>query len=256
MLTLVLPAEVFSVLLVFVRVGAAMMLLPGIGEPFVSARLRLLLALLLSLLVAPVLSSALPALPASPAALGLLVLGEATIGLFLGTVTRFFIAALTTAGMMIAYTSALANALINDPSAAQQGSIAGSFLTLVALLLIFALDLHHLMLQALVESYRLFVPGEALPLDDFADMIARVMSGTFLLAFQLATPFIAVATIFYLGIGLLSRLMPQVQIFFVAMPLQITLGLVVLSLALPFVMRWFAGGFEETLRPLAGGAGL
>jgi flagellar biosynthetic protein FliR len=79
------------------------------------------------------------------------------------------------------------------------------------------------------------------------------MSGTFLLAFQLATPFIAVATIFYLGIGLLSRLMPQVQIFFVAMPLQITLGLIVLSLALPFVMRWFAGSFEETLLPLAGG---
>ena len=49
--------------------------------------------------------------------------------------------------------------------------------------------------------------------------------------------------------------MPQVQIFFVAMPLQITLGLVVLALALPFVMRWFASGFEETLRPLAGGAG-
>ncbi len=253
MLTVLLPGEVFGVLLVFVRVGAAMMLLPGIGEPFVSARLRLLLALLLSLLVAPVLSSALPALPDSPAALALLILGEAMIGIFLGTVTRFFIAALTTAGMMIAYTSALANALINDPSAAQQGSIAGSFLTLVALLLIFALDLHHLMLRALVESYRLFVPGEALPLADFADMISRVMSGTFLLAFQMATPFIAVATIFYLGIGLLSRLMPQVQIFFVAMPLQIALGLIVLSLAVPYVMRWFAGRFEETLLPLAGG---
>jgi flagellar biosynthetic protein FliR len=252
MLTVLLPAGIFGVLLVFVRVGAAMMLLPGIGEPFVSPRLRLLLALLLSLLLAPLLSSTLPGLPNSPAALGLLILGEAVIGVFLGTVTRFFIAALTTAGMMIAYTSALANALINDPSAAQQGSIAGSFLTIVALLVIFALDLHHLMLRALVESYQLFVPGEAVPFADIADMISRVMSKTFLLAFQMATPFIAVATIFYLGIGLLSRLMPQVQIFFVAMPLQISLGLIVLSLALPFVIRWFVGSLQDTLLPFLG----
>jgi flagellar biosynthetic protein FliR len=253
MLAALLPAEIFGVLLVFVRVGAAMMLLPGIAEPYVTSRVRLLLALLLSLLVAPVLSSVLPALPDSPAALALLILGEAVIGLFIGTMTRFFIAALTTTGMMIAYMSALANALVNDPSAAQQGSIAGSFLTIVALLVIFALDLHHLMLRALVESYQLFVPGEVLPLGDFADMIARVMSKTFLLAFQLATPFIAVATIFYLGVGLLSRLMPQVQIFFVAMPLQIALGLIVMSLAVPFMISWFAGNLEETLLPFAGG---
>ena len=105
------------------------------------------------------------------------------------------------------------------------------------LLVIFALDLRRLMLRALVESYQLFVPGEALPFGDFAEMIARVMSKTFLLAFQLATPFIAAATIFYLGVGLLARLMPQVHDFFVAMPLQITLGLIMMSLALPFVMR-------------------
>jgi flagellar biosynthetic protein FliR len=192
-------------------------------------------------------------LPDSPVLLTLLVLGEVVIGLFIGTVTRFFMAALTTAGMMIATSTALANALVNDPSAAQQGSISGSFLTLVALLAIFALNLHHLMLQALVESYQLFVPGQALPVGDFSDMIARVMARTFLLAFQLAAPFIAVATIFYLGVGLLARLMPQVQIFFVAMPVQITLGLVVLAVAVPFIIRWFTGSLEETVMTFAGG---
>lgn len=253
MLAALLPAEIFGVLLVFVRVGAAMMLLPGIAEPYVSARVRLLLALLLSLLVAPVLSSALPALPDSPVTLALLILGEVAIGLFIGTVTRFFIAALTTAGMMIAYMSALANALINDPSAAQQGSIAGSFLTIVALLVIFALDLHHLMLRALVDSYGLFEPGRALPFGDFSEMISRVVAETFLLSMQIAAPFVAVAIIFYLGLGMLSRLMPQVQIFFVAMPLQITLGLILMSLTLPAAILWFAGRFEAALLPFTAG---
>ncbi len=253
MLAALLPGDLFGALLVFVRIGAAMMLLPGIGEPYVSARVRLLLALSLSLLVAPVLSDTLPALPDSPALLGLLILGEAVIGIFLGTMTRFFMAALTTAGMMIAYSSALANALVNDPSAAQQGSIAGSFLTLVALLVIFALDLHHLMLRALVESYQLFAPGEALPIGDFSETIARVMAKTFLLSFQIAAPFIAVSTIFYLGIGLLSRLMPQVQIFFVAMPLQMTLGLMLIAITLAGAATWFLEFFGGVVVELRGG---
>jgi len=247
MLDALLPKELFAVLLIFVRIGAAMMLLPGIGEPYVTPRVRLLLALMIALLLTPVLSGTLPALPDSLALLALLVLGEVVIGLFIGTITRFFMAALTTAGMMIAYSTALANALTNDPSAAQQGSISGSFLTLVALLTIFALNLHHLMLQALVESYRLFVPGQALPLGDFSDTVTRVMARTFLLSFQLAAPFVAVAMIFFLGIGLLARLMPQVQIFFVAMPVQIAMGLVVMSLAVPYIIRWFASGLERTV---------
>jgi flagellar biosynthetic protein FliR len=253
MLDALLPKELFAVLLIFIRIGAAMMLLPGIGEPYVSPRVRLLLALMIALLLTPVLSGTLPGLPDSLALLALLVLGEVVVGLFIGTVTRFFMAALTTAGMMIAYSTALANALTNDPSAAQQGSISGSFLTLVALLTIFALNLHHLMLQALVESYQLFVPGQALPLGDFSDMVARVMARTFLLSFQLAAPFVTVAMIFFLGIGLLARLMPQVQIFFVAMPVQIAMGLVVMSLAVPYIIRWFAGGLERTILTLGTG---
>ncbi len=253
MLAELLSAEVFAVLLIFVRVGAAMMLLPGIGEPYVATRIRLLLALTLALLLAPVLADAVPAQPESAWLLALRVIGEVIIGVFIGTVARLFISALTTAGMIIAYSSSLANAMVNDPSAAQQGSIAGSFLTIVALLVIFALDMHHLMLRALVESYALFVPGEALPLGDFSDMIARVMAKTFVLSIQIASPFVAVALIFYLGMGVLARLMPQVQVFFVAMPLNISAGLIVLSIALPAMILWFAGRLEETLLPFAGG---
>ena len=254
MLAQLLPGEIFAILLIFVRIGAAMMLLPGIGEPYVATRVRLLLALTLALLVTPVLADAVPPQPESAWLLGLLVFGEVIIGVFIGTVARLFISALTTAGMIIAYSSSLANSMVNDPSAAQQGSIAGTFLTIVALLVIFALNLHHLMLRALVESYVLFVPGEALPLGDFSDMIARVTAKTFVLSFQIASPFVAVALIFYLGMGLLARLMPQVQIFFVAMPLNISVGLIVMSLALPAVILWFADRLEETLLPFAGGS--
>lgn len=249
MLEQILPAELFAVLLVFVRVGTALMLLPGFGEPFVSPRLRLLLALTIALLVAPVIADKLPKMPESAAMLGLLILGEILVGAFLGTVARMFIAALTTTGMVIAYMSAMANALVNDPSAAQQGSLAGSFLAVTAVLLIFTLNLHHMMLMAVVDSYDLFTPGQVPPIGDFADMVTHVVAKTFLLSFQLAAPFIGVGLIFFLGLGLLGRLMPQMQVFFVAMPIQIAAGMVVLAIALPAMLHWFIGGFEETMLP-------
>jgi flagellar biosynthetic protein FliR len=244
-----LPAQLFAVLVVFVRIGAAVMILPGYGEPFVSPRIRLLLALMIALVTAPVLAPHLPKMPESAALLVLLILGEVLIGVFLGTLARLFLAALTTAGMVIAYMSSMANALTADPSAAQQGSIAGSFLSIVALLTIFTLDLHHMMLMAVVDSYDVFVPGAVPPVRDFADLMTQVVSKTFLLAFQIAAPFVAVGLIFFLGVGLLGRLMPQMQVFFVAMPLQIAIGLGSLALVLPAAMRWFIESFERTISP-------
>ena len=253
MLSALLPAEIFALLLVFVRVGAAVMLMPGIGDPYVAPRIRLLFALLIALAVTPLLAASLPGLPESPAALVLLLLGETVIGLFLGGLARLLMAALTTAGMVIAYMSSLANALVDDPSAAQQGSIAGSFLTMVAMLVIFALDLHHLILRAVVDSYLLFPPGQPLPVGDFAEVVTRLASRSFLLSMQIAAPFVAVGLIFYLGIGLLARLMPQVQVFFVALPVQVTMGLVLLFFTLPVAIHWFVGAFEESLRPFTAG---
>ncbi|HEX9792210.1 MAG TPA: flagellar biosynthetic protein FliR [Kiloniellales bacterium] len=249
MLQELLPAQIFAILLVFVRLGTTMLLMPGIGDPYVPPRTRLILALLIALVIAPILGNTLPAMPESAADLVVLIVGEFLIGAFFGTITRLYISALTTAGMIIAFMSSMANALTPDPSAAQQGSIAGSFLVVAAVLTIFTLDLHHAMLAAVIDSYQLFVPGQVPPVADFADMISRVVAQTFLLSFQISAPFIAVGLIFFLGLGLLGRLMPQMQVFFVAMPLQIAAGLVVLVLVLPAILRWFVGAFQDSLLP-------
>lgn len=253
MLSELLPAGVFAVLLVFARMGSALMILPGIGDGFVAPRIRLLLGVLIALLVAPVVSDRLPAMPPTTVGLVVLLLGEVLVGLFFGTLGRVLMGALTTAGMVMAYMSTLANALVNDPTAQQQGSIAGSFLTVTATVLIFALNLHHLMLAAVVESYELFTPGALPPVGDLSELVTETVAKSFLLGIQMAAPFIAVGLTFYLGLGLLARLMPQVQVFFVAIPLQITLGLVVLLLSLPIVMQWFMTIFEATFRPFVGG---
>lgn len=249
MLSEILPANLFAFLLIFVRLGACLMIIPVIGEPFVSARSRLLFALLLCLVVFPAVSPTLPAMPANVLDVGILIFGEALIGIFLGTLGRIFMAALTTAGMVIAYSSSLANALVDDPSAAQQGSIAGTFLTMVALLMIMTLNLHHLFIQAAVDSYGLIAPGLSLPMEDFTQVLSQTVASSFLVAMKLSLPFMAASIIFYLGLGILGRLMPQVQVFFVAIPLQIALGLLVLAASMAAFMQVFLGELEGAYLP-------
>jgi flagellar biosynthetic protein FliR len=254
MLAELLPANLFGFFLVFARLGSALMLLPGFGESYVAPRLRLLLGLMLAAVVLPALQAKLPALPSSPATLFSLLGGEIMIGLFLGMLGRIMIMALSTAGSIIAYQASIANALTFDIAASQQGALISSFLTIVGVLVIFVSDLHLVALRAVVDSYALFPAGGIPAMGDMADAVSRVVARSFLLAVQLAAPLIVLGLVFYLGLGLLARLMPQVQIFFVLQPLQIALGLLILLLTISAGMMLFLDRFAETLSPfLAGG---
>jgi flagellar biosynthetic protein FliR len=96
-----LPANAFAALLIFARIGSAMMLLPGFGEAYVLQRYRLLLAVGISLLLLPILSPLLPAMPSSPATLVVMLGGEIAIGVFIGTLARMLLAALEMAGQFV-----------------------------------------------------------------------------------------------------------------------------------------------------------
>ncbi len=246
MLSQLLPADVFALFLVFARVGSAIMLLPGFGEAFVSTRVRLMIALAVTVVVAPVVSGQLPAAPDSPAAMFLMIGSEALVGLFLGALARMLIASLHMAGVIISFQASLANADLFDPVNAQQGSLIGAFLNLLGVFLVFMADFHHLMLMAVADSYTVFSPTNLPPIGDVANVAIETMSRSFTLAMQIASPFIVVGLIFYLGIGLLARLMPQVQIFFIAIPIQIVLAILVLALTLSAGMLWFLDYFQAS----------
>ena len=246
MLENLLPGTLFAVRLIFARIGSAIMIMPGFGETYVAPRARLLLAIAISIVVTPVVSAGLPEAPASPIALFLLLGSEIGIGLFIGMAARVIVSALYVAGVVVAFQSSLSNAFVFDPNQAAQGSLSGTFLSIVGLLLIFVTGLHHLMLQAVVDSYALFQPGVVPPIGDFSDVMARLVAQSFVLALQISAPFVVIGMVFYLGLGLLARLMPQVQIFFVALPLQITLGFLILAVTLSASMLWFLESFENT----------
>ena len=173
---------------------------------------------------------------------------EFLIGAVLGLTARLTISALQVAGAVIAQQLGLGFVTAVDPTQGQQNVIVGNFLTVLGVTLIFATDLHHLVIAALNDSYTLFQPGDIPLLGDVAALTTRTIAAAFRIGIQLSAPFLVFGLLFNLGLGILSRLMPQMQVFFVGMPLSILLGFLILLLVIGAMMATFLGSLEAVLR--------
>lgn len=236
-------------LLVFARTGAMIMLLPAVGEAGVPPRVRLALALAVSLALAPAVQNSYPqAAPSNVIALGALIAQEVTAGVLVGGMARLIMSALSVAGYLIATQTGLAYAQTIDPTQnGEQAAIVSNFFTLMGAVLIFATNLHHLAIGAIEGSYTLIPPGSALPTGDMAELSIRIVSGAFALGFELAAPFLVFGFAVYAALGVLARLMPQLQVFFLAMPVNIMAGFFLLMLLLGTLMTLFLDFYSRQM---------
>ena len=239
------PILVF--LLTFARAGAMIMLLPVIGDAGVPPRVRLAFALAVSAALMSATASYYPSVAPPPMQLAALIAREATAGVLVGAMARLTMSALETAGFLIAAQTGLAFAQTFDPGQGTQGAMVSTFLSLIGALLVFETGLHHLALGAISGSYRLLPPAQALPTGDMAELALTLASGAFALGLQLAAPFLVFGLIVYATLGVLSRLMPQLQVFFLAMPLNILAGFVLLMLVIGVMMTKFLDFFAEQM---------
>ena len=224
--------EVFAAGLVFARVAAIVMLLPGIGEQGVPPRVRLGLALIFSLALFPIVSPGLPAVPPTMGGMIGMVIHEILIGLLMGTILRLFISSLAVAGEIVSLQTTLGFAQTANPMEAQPSTSLSTFLTVMGLTLIFATNLHHLFLGAVFNSYSVFSVTKAVPIADAAQLAVQTVGQSFALGVQLAAPVIVFALVFNIATGLVGRVMPQFQVFFVASPLAVLFGLSIFALSL------------------------
>lgn len=234
------PDQVWAAGLVFVRVGAIVMLIPGLGETAVPPRIRLSFALLLTLAMTPIVAGRLPGLPGTVGAMGGFILREAIVGLMLGALLRMLLAALAVAGEIIAIQTSLSFAQTANP-AAPPGTTVSAFLSLLGLTLIFATGMHQLFIGAIVNSYALFGPTRPILMGDALTLAVRTMGEAFAVGVQLAAPVMVFSLVFNAAAGLVGRVMPQFQVFFAATPLNVILGLSVFALSLGVVgLVWMA----------------
>lgn len=242
-----LPLQAYAFLIIFTRLAGTVMLMPGFGEAFAPARVRLMFAILLTIVAAPMIEPLVPPEPKSLIGLFVLLGGELLVGVYIGLLSRIMLLTLDTAGRFISTSVGMANAQIFNPSIANQASIPGLLLTTMGIMVLFATNLHHTLILAVIDSYTLFPIGNPMPSGDTALVISRMVADSFTLALQLSAPFIVLSLVFFMALGILARLMPQLQIFFVGLPIQLAGGMFLFAASFSGLFTIFLGYYAEGL---------
>lgn len=225
---------VLAAFLVVSRTMAALLVLPDFGSAILPLRVRLALGLLLGVILwsyADV--SRVVAPPTLPQLVGL-VANESVIGILLGMSIGMAFHAVRFAGQLMGYQMGFALGSVLDPVSQEQVPFLGQLLFLVAILLYLALDGHHMGIRALAASFQTAPVGASIVTPAAFDHFFRLTSGIFTTAILVASPVIATLLLITVALGLAARLLPQMQIFFVAYPLKIGAGLWMIAVSMPF----------------------
>ncbi|WOK37720.1 flagellar biosynthetic protein FliR [Sphingomonas sp. C3-2] len=234
-----LPFDATAFLILFARVGAVLMLLPVFSEDAVTGRIRLLMGLgftaglfgLLNGKVTPVLQS--------DAALPGIVIAEMMVGLAMGMIIRILFSAAVMAGGIISLQVGLSSALFMDPAGGGHTTQIGKLMSIAAAIMCMAMGVHHLWIASIVHSYTLFPVGGLPPADDFARLAVETTTHAMLLALGMAAPLIVYGIVFNVALGLAARMAPAIQVFFISQPLNILLGLALLSVVIGGSLMYF-----------------
>lgn len=233
--------------LVFLRVGAIMALLPAFGERSIPARVRLVLALAFTLIIAPAVA---PLIPPSPtlSSIARIAPGEVLAGLAIGMVLRLFVLALQMAGTIAANVTSLSQ-ILGGASVDPQPAIA-HILVVGGLALAAMAGLHAKVAAAMILSYDIFEPGRLVPAETLAVWGTARVAHAFGLAFTLSAPFVLVSVIYNLALGAINRAMPQLMVAFVGAPAITMAALVLMVLSAPFLLGLWRDAFDRFLSGL------
>lgn len=243
---------VLGVFLIFCRIGACMMILPGISSSRIPVRVRLFIAIGTTLALTPLLQASVMPLAKTddPASLLQHIGSELLIGFLVGTVARLFFLALQTISVAVTQVvglSGMTGMAMEDDE--QLPPIAALF-SITAVTLMFITDQHWLILRGLVDSYATIPPDGGFDVQTGLIEIADQLSAVFVLALRLGSPFIIYSVLVNFAVGLANKLSPQIPVYFIAMPFVMAGGLVLMMLTVHEFLAnflaafgvWLAGG--------------
>jgi flagellar biosynthetic protein FliR len=229
-----------------VRVLALISVAPLLSHRAVPVRMKIALALSITVLLVPQVQS--PPITDVLTAPGLMLLiNNVLIGVVIGFAVRLVFAALELAGELIGLQMGLSFAGFFNPSTGQQQNAVASFMSLLALLMFIAIDGHLMLIHALAESFRLYPVSVGMDLPMGFDRLLRLGSDMFAIALTIALPFLAVMLLTNVVLGVLARVAPQINIFAVGFPMTILVGLVTLFLLLPYIETPLRSALERAL---------
>ncbi len=240
-------AQLWAVGLIFLRLTSLVMLVPGLGDQAVPPRLRLGFAFMLALVIAPIVRDTLPVMPDTLGAMAGDIFHEVIIGLMLGTLMRVLLFTLIITGEIMSLQTTLSFAQTANPAQAQPSTSLGTFLAMLGLVLIYATNMHHMFIRAMVDSYQIFAPTKAIMIGDATTLMLQTVTKCFALALQMSAPLIVFALVFNIATGFVGRIMPNFPVFFAATPLSVLFGLSLMALSLGATGMVFLDHYGEFL---------
>ncbi|MGP0060173.1 MAG: flagellar biosynthesis protein FliR [Beijerinckiaceae bacterium] len=243
------PSTVLAGFILFCRIGACLMLMPGFSSPRVPVSVRLFICFAITAALVPLLAPDIVKLLKDDAPFDVLrlIVSELLIGGLIGFMGRIFFAALETLGTGMAMFTGLSNALGAPINEDEPLPSLAALLTFLATTLLFVTDLHWEVLRGLVASYRTIPAAVEFAPRSGLVQVADCLSRAFFLALRIASPFIMFSVIVNLAIGFANRLTPQIQVYFISMPFVVAGGLVLLYFTYRQLLVIFLAGFSTWL---------
>lgn len=253
MLSLSLPLDqIILFLFVLVRVAAILFVVPFLESRNVPILVKVGLAFSVTWLLLPNLDIPVPSLSTAPVALAMGIGSEIAIGLIIGLMVKLLFAGIQLAGQMAGFQMGFAIANVVDPASSLQIPMLSQFLNLFGFMIFLTMNIHYYFIKALVDGF------ETIPLwgaqfdGNLYELIMGTAANAFIIAVQIGAPVMVALMLTSVALGLVARTVPQMQIFIVAMPVKIILGLIFLGFSLPYLMSFLKSAFHSLGQSIQG----
>lgn len=224
-------------LLIFLRVSAIMITIPVLGDATVPMRIKAGLCLLIAMLLFPVVRTQVAVPSFDIFSLVLRMVGEVLIGVVIGFTAQLIFAGIQLAGQLIGFQMGFAIVSVIDPANSMQVSVIAQFQYIVAVLLFLLMDGHHVFLYAIADSFRVLPPMGFHLSGPLLDALLKLIGNMFVVGIKVSAPIVAILFFVTIGMGLVARTVPQINVFIVGFPLQIAIGLIGVGLTLPLFLK-------------------
>ncbi|AZL15299.1 flagellar biosynthetic protein FliR [Rickettsiales endosymbiont of Stachyamoeba lipophora] len=236
-----------KLLLINSRVLPIILMLPSIGESFVTGRVRICVSILISFILFPLLQAELIK-NNNIILLATFITNEVIVGLMIGLSIKIIFSAINTAGHIISQQSGLSAAQMFDPAQAMQSTLEANFLYMVTLITILTSNTHHVFITGIFESYKVYPFLEPVNFENFSQIISGLVSKVFNIALKIASPYFVIILLIMAMSGIMNKVMPTVQVFFIMLPVQLLVSFTILFISVSGVVLWYIGEIKELLK--------
>jgi flagellar biosynthetic protein FliR len=249
-LTILSLEDLWRFLFVVVRLSAILLPLPFLGMRLIPAQLKVVLVLVMSVGVYPAVQTQPILIPLGPVHLVVLLLGELCIGLLIGLVAQVLFSGIQLGGELMNQQMGLSMASILDPENAQQSSVVTNFQYIVATLVFFSGSAHHWFIHAMAESLHMVPLLQVSVSQTMVSALVTLVGKAGVAAVQLAAPLVVTLVLTNIALGIVERLVPQMHMFLLGVPVSVGVGLLVLWCAQPYFLGTMQGLFTQLGRQL------